>query len=120
MSFASFLINPLDKYRLGSFPPPIFQTYIILSLIALVACIVETSVLWKHLAVVLAFLVQMGIYNGLIQLCSKLFNPPCDFLMISIVNKSYNIECCVNKMFQINNNFENFGPIPKLMDADLI
>ena len=28
--------------------------------------------------------------------------PPCDFPMISIVNKSCNIECCVNDMFRIN------------------
>ena len=38
----------------------------------------------------------------LLQLCSKLFNPPCDFPMIFIVNKSCNIECCVNNMFRIN------------------
>ena len=28
--------------------------------------------------------------------------PPCVFPMISIVNKSCNIECCVNNMFRIN------------------
>ena len=37
-----------------------------------------------------------------IQLCSKLFNPPCGFPMISIVNKSCNIECCVKNVFRIN------------------
>ena len=35
-------------------------------------------------------------------LFSKLFNPPCGFPVISIVNKSCNIECCVNNMFRIN------------------
>ena len=38
--------------------------------------------------------------QGILQLCSKLFNPPCGYPMISIVNKSCNIESCVN-MLQI-------------------
>ena len=37
-----------------------------------------------------------------LQLCSKLFNPLCGFPVISMVNKSCNIECCVNIMFRIN------------------
>ena len=46
---------------------------------------------------------SMGVRSSIhVQLCSKLFNPPCVFPMISIVNKSCNIECCVNKMFRIN------------------
>ena len=32
----------------------------------------------------------------------KIIKPPCIFPMISTVNKSCNIECCVNNMFRIN------------------
>ena len=39
-----------------------------------------------------------------ILLCSKLFNRPYVFPLTSIVSKSCNIECCVNNMFQINQN----------------
>ena len=39
-----------------------------------------------------------------IQLCSKLFNPPDIFPLISIVNKSSNIECCVNTILPIIQN----------------
>ena len=39
-----------------------------------------------------------------IQLFSKLFNPPDVFPLTSIVNKSFNIEWCVNNMLQIIQN----------------
>ena len=75
----------------------------------------------------------------------KIIQPHLLFLMTSVVNKSCNIECCVKSMLLINqnmivcqglelvlstfiifqrkrglNNFENFGPIPKSKEADLI
>ena len=34
----------------------------------------------------------------------KTIQPPCIFPLISVTNKSCNIECCVNNMFQINHN----------------
>ena len=49
--------------------------------------------------------VKMAPYFKLLQLCSKLFN----HLLPLKYNGSRGL-----------NNFENFGPIPKLMDADLI
>ena len=42
--------------------------------------------------------------NSHLQLRSKLFNPPYGFPMISIVNKSCNIESCVNNMLHIIQN----------------
>ena len=76
-----------------------------------------------------------------IQLKAEVFNPPDIFPLISIVNKSCNIERCVKSMLPIFQNkivsqglecilssyngsrglntFENFGPIPNLRDADL-
>ena len=75
----------------------------------------------------------------------KIIRPHLLFLMTSVVNKSMHIECCVKSMLPINqnmivcqglelvlsmfiifqrkrglNNFENFGPIPKSKEADLI
>ena len=39
-----------------------------------------------------------------LQLDAEVFNPPDVFPLIPIVNKSCNIECCVNKMLQIIQN----------------
>ena len=46
---------------------------------------------------------RWGLLIG-IQLESEVFNPPDVFPLIPIVNKSCNIECCVNKMLQIIQN----------------
>ena len=48
--------------------------------------------------------------------------PPCGFPMISIVNKSCNIECCVNNMFRINkknDSFSRFRAYTKCVEKDL-
>ena len=52
-----------------------------------------------------AIKIQPLIINGVpLQWEAEVFNPPCIFPLTSIVNKSCNIECCVNNMFQINQN----------------